>query len=1217
MNNYQSKPIFCVGRTSLGRFGVFALLAINACGDPSVASVERTQGCQAGASCAGGPQQQQPGAPGSGGKTSRGTGGRSSGGAAAADGIATGGAAAGGTAVDGVATGGTAAGGAPAGDDSPPSDDSPHSGGSGGGRAPEGVAGTAGTDGGAGSDDSGTDESSRGFWQATGALHAAHSLQTGVQLADGRVLSVGGTLLKRALSSAEIYDAATNTWSTTASMSTPREAPSATLLPDGRVLVAGGRNGSRALVSAEIYNPAAGTWTAAADMPLTRAGHTASLLMDGRVLLAGSDEAASAAAKSALIYDPVANAWLDAGSMLHARIGATSTRLADGRVLISGGASDTTTAELYDPAQGSWSETSKMNALRAFHSANLLTSGLVLVVGGRDTSGALETAELYDPRAGVWTRAAALQTHRSGHGSANVAGGKVLVAGGKYGEADASSEVYDPASDSWSAGPELVTARQGHSLVALTDGRALAFGGTDANSRALDGGELYTPDASYSYGSETLDSGENWRLLQVTGVDDGTVVDHPVYVVEGATGLANVDLPEDIRAELQADEDAEGGTFLVNLEVVNAIARTEQTGELDPLLEPIIEPLDPPAGTVVSSSASSSDNRALGVVSITDCSDQIQSKTRSVSLNQPLTTSYSLGSSGQGSATISGTALGEAEVRYEIAVKRKKLEIKLPFKTISSGCVPYAVKPKSVSASGQIGLSYGSNLTGSTSNDLHFSKEVAKVNLGGVWLYGVYLGANVPLAVGLDLHQDATASVTFHGMNAVDASFDYSCEVGQGCKGSSHFDLGDLQTPDALTGSVTGHLKPEAWVQASIRGYFYTEKLAYAQIGVRPRLKADLWGYLGNECGDADADGNPETVSALTLDVDGTASLVAEGSLVGSSKEWELGSISKHLLFKDLLGSGSSAMSPMLQGPNQGTVNVDTSYSAQMRPCWPYSENVDYELSWDDGEATSLTGAPKQAAFATHRFAQEGDFAVGLTALRDGHGRVVGQRTSHTIEIGALPVPAGAEMWLRADAGIVQSGGKISRWVDQSGKGHDGFMPTAARQPTWVEAGLNQLPVVRFDGAQSLYLQSYLEPTAFSLFVVGKNDAPSGYTLILGPGGNAPNNQIRWENDTQLLLIGLGNGLPLTTETIGDTHVYHALALRYDGSTLGIYRDGDLVSNKAFSTTGPWTFAQLGAWFGSDFAKSALAEVIVYDAALPSSEFDSTSAYLSQKYALP
>jgi hypothetical protein len=69
-------------------------------------------------------------------------------------------------------------------------------------------------------------------------------------------------------------------------MSTARSNHTATLLADGRVLVAGGYNGAY-LSSAELYDPATDSWSAAAPMSTAREYHTATLLPGGQVLVAG------------------------------------------------------------------------------------------------------------------------------------------------------------------------------------------------------------------------------------------------------------------------------------------------------------------------------------------------------------------------------------------------------------------------------------------------------------------------------------------------------------------------------------------------------------------------------------------------------------------------------------------------------------------------------------------------------------------------------------------------------------------------------------------------------------------------------------------------------------------------------------------------------------------------------------------------------------------
>ena len=174
------------------------------------------------------------------------------------------------------------------------------------------------------------------------------------------------------------------------------------------------------------------------------------------------------------------------------------------------------------------------------------------------------------------------------------------------------------------------------------------------------------------------------------------------------------------------------------------------------------------------------------------------------------------------------------------------------------------------------------------------------------------------------------------------------------------------------------------------------------------------------------------------------------------------------------------------------------------------------------------------------------------------------------------------------------------------------------RQPTLVNNALNGKPVIRFGGAQSLAFTSPVSPNSFTIFVVGKNSKTTeSYSMILGPGGSSPNNQMRWENGSSALFVGSGNNLPTITSSIGNTRVYHALSVRYNGSTMQVYRDGNLISTHTFTTSGPWTLAQIGAFFSSDFMVGDLAEVLIYSSALSESDLISTNNYFKGKYALP
>ncbi len=213
---------------------------------------------------------------------------------------------------------------------------------------------------------------------------------------------------------------------------------------------------------------------------------------------------------------------------------------------------------------------------------------------------------------------------------------------------------------------------------------------------------------------------------------------------------------------------------------------------------------------------------------------------------------------------------------------------------------------------------------------------------------------------------------------------------------------------------------------------------------------------------------------------------------------------------------------------------------------------------------------------------------------------------------------ASPRLWLRADAGVTSSAGKVSVWADQSGFGTNATMTLASRQPSIVTGALNGQPVIRFGGAQSLYLTGPVSPTSFSVFIVGKNSKPTEtFSMILGPGGNYPNNQLRWENGSQALFVGTGNNLPITISTIGNTRVYHELSATYNGSVMKVYRDGTLISSHSFATSGPWTLSNVGAYYSSYFMTGDLAEVLIYTRVLTDAERVETDCYLSGKYGLP
>jgi N-acetylneuraminic acid mutarotase len=227
-----------------------------------------------------------------------------------------------------------------------------------------------------------------------------------VLLKNGKVLVTGGYYGKL-VAGAELYDPATGQFTKIGEMTTGRGNHTMTVLPDGRVLIAGGGIAEPdwgpmvVLSSAEIFDPATNKFTPTGSMAVKRYKHGAVLLPDGKVLVvAGSDERQlQGLYTEAELYDPATGKFSPAGNLAVARykILDSVVLLPNGKVLISGGAE---AVEMYDPKAGAFShvEGGVDSAAYFFQAASLLPDGSVLITGG-NSAGFVATkgAWLYRP----------------------------------------------------------------------------------------------------------------------------------------------------------------------------------------------------------------------------------------------------------------------------------------------------------------------------------------------------------------------------------------------------------------------------------------------------------------------------------------------------------------------------------------------------------------------------------------------------------------------------------------------------------------------------------------------------------------------------------------------------------------------------------------------------------------------------------------------------
>ena len=366
----------------------------------------------------------------------------------------------------------------------------------------------------------------QGQWTLTGPMQSPREAKGQALLANGDVLTVGGTDSSgNILGSAEIWSHAKSAWTLTTGMQAARESFPAVRLADGKVLVVGGLGtGGTVVGAAELFDPKSNTWSPAGTLSVPRYAHTATVLPSGRVLVTGGCTVSGCGAitTSSEIYNPKTNHWLPAGSLNTARAFHSAVLLDNGSVLVVGGGDSST--ELYDPSTAAWSYAASTSQTHYLGATTLLPDGKVLVTGGKNGKYPMSSAEIYDPAANVWSPAGNMTAGRYGQSSTLLADGTVVVAGGVSKPIScgklcvgyiptATTELYDETTNTFTGAPALTRALAYHASTALADGRALVNGGEGYGTyccQVVADSEFYTP-LTMTFSSSSL----NFGYLQI------------------------------------------------------------------------------------------------------------------------------------------------------------------------------------------------------------------------------------------------------------------------------------------------------------------------------------------------------------------------------------------------------------------------------------------------------------------------------------------------------------------------------------------------------------------------------------------------------------------------------------------------------------------------------------------------------------------------------
>ncbi|HQP36993.1 MAG TPA: hypothetical protein PLI95_17535 [Polyangiaceae bacterium] len=458
-------------------------------------------------------------------------------------------------------------------------------------------------------------------------------------------------------------------------------------------------------------------------------------------------------------------------------------------------------------------------------------------------------------------------------------------------------------------------------------------------------------------------SGVGWRTMRYAGTakdiatDEVRAVNEEIVLIGSTDAISKAPIGEEAKARLIAD----------------AVA-SKAAGEPDMLI------------AVHAATAAKLDGKS-GVEPKGWCDDYTLTKRPNATLSKNLT--YEKKSEGDftGSVLFEAQATGSADAEVKMKVKRSGWSL----------CIPYAVVFKRARVHGKAVVKAGLTVNAEFTDEWKWNKAVANPTLASFpFMAGpipVVLGIGAPIRVGVDA--SGAASLTVKGTATASGELTYDC-TGSSCQQVSANASQGWTEDGSPTVAVTGKVKVNPWASVGLRVFLYDDWPASAEVGVRTTLESELWGYAGNNCGDANHDGVNETIMAATLDARVAAGLYVGLSALGEDrwfKQWTLGR-SSHW-FKDL--SLGNALSPMFWSTSASTHGGSITLVGQMRPCWPYTDNVIYELTRPDGSKETVTSAPQTAFTKVYSVPTTSSATATLKAVRDSSPRTLGMSTTRLV----------------------------------------------------------------------------------------------------------------------------------------------------------------------------------------------------------------------------
>ena len=221
------------------------------------------------------------------------------------------------------------------------------------------------------------------------------------------------------------------------------------------------------------------------------------------------------------------------------------------------------------------------------------------------------------------------------------------------------------------------------------------------------------------------------------------------------------------------------------------------------------------------------------------------------------------------------------------------------------------------------------------------------------------------------------------------------------------------------------------------------------------------------------------------------------------------------------------------------------------------------------------------------------------------------------------PDISGCSLWLRADLGITLNGSNASAWADQSGNGNNASQNTTGAQPPYVAGAMNGFPALQGDGSARYMTTSAFTLGASASFIAAVQPAIAtqvAFTRLLETQSNtgyllgcsSTGATYKWIVNSPSSPYGTAEGGSIATTRQLVAGIYDS------GSGVGaLYLNAGAIATSSFTAPSSQSlplFIMKDFWGGAQFWNGYLAEAIVYNRALTTTELRRLHGYLGARY---